>query len=351
MKHFWTRITRQSLVIVILLLASIALLACGPAAEPTAEGTGPVTQAEGTPEPTAAPTQGPPAIHPTDTPKPPPLEPPTPKPTKPPRPTPTREPGDVAPPTYTPEPTPVPITPDPPPAYPEHPDGLEGCKSLNRFSSTREEILYMYWCYDTATVHVRDTCRGTGTTWEEQQCAYREIEDFKDYGFREVIGPCVAISERGARQECFAGTAEAAHAHNRNLILVWNDIVAAVDADPEVKVRYRAMVECVRGAEHKPPDPSYPLSWQQIDESKIELKQYRGPDEKEAANRRLRAVNQCALDTGLYQAQDDAWRAEIWRIFQENPDRIAPLKFEGVIDLLDEPGPAPFLTIKQFMDR
>ena len=298
MKHSLARITRQPLAILILLLATVALLACGPATEPTAGGTGPVTQAESTPQPTEEHTQAPPAVHPTDTPKPPPPEPPTPKPTKPPRPTPTREPGDVAPPTYTPEPTPVPSTPDPPPTYPEHPDGLEGCKTLSEFTATREEVRYVFWCSDAIQDYIREQCRGTGTTWEEKQCAYRELEQVKNYSFRYITGPCAAISDDSDRRGCFNEAIETARAHYDNLTLVWNDIVAAVDADPEVKVRYRAMVECVRDAEHKPPDPSYPLSWQQIDPAKMPDKPYPQSTERGRVRGLLKGQKGAPLNLG-----------------------------------------------------
>ena len=66
-----------------------------------------------------------------------------------------------------------------------------------------------------------------------------------------------------------------------------------------------------------------------------------------AVEARLRAINQCALDVGLYAAQDTKWLAEIQRLFVADPEKVRPLKDEGIIDILQQPGPAPFLTLRQ----
>ena len=77
----------------------------------------------------------------------------------------------------------------------------------------------------------------------------------------------------------------------------------------------------------------------------------RGP--KNAENRVDSASPTSAPSTrDLYAAQDTAWQEEIWRIFHgDDPDRIGPLKEEGIIDILEEDGPAPFLTNTYFADR
>ena len=108
------------------------------------------------------------------------------------------------------------------------------------------------------------------------------------------------------------------------------------------------MSACVSDAGYEPPDPAWPLSWQQIDKDKVDLKALRSNDTAQK-EQRLRVINQCALDEGLYDAQDAAWMATIRDMFREDPESVVALKESGVLSALEESGPAPFLTIRQLM--
>ena len=315
------------------------VLACGPAAETPATPSAGVVAAQDA-EPTPEGTTGPPLIEPTDTPSPTAVPPssPVPEPTEP---------------TPVPTSTAVPMTPEPVPEAPQHPGGLEGCKTLNQFIVPPEEFKYLFWCQETANRHVYDECYGTGSTWEEKQCAYRELEDFKDYGLRWGLTVCAGISDDEDRDACNLERAEAFWTHLRDLIAIWNEITAAVDVHPKVKAAYVETVACIEGKGKEPPG-SISLPWQQIDLTKKSARAHQrrnaSEDERRAETKRYSVINQCALDTEFYAAQDLAWQEEIWRIHREDPDRVRSLAEAGVIDILEEPGPAPFLTIME-IDR
>ena len=238
-----------------------------------------------------------------------------------------------------------------------HPDGIEGCKGLNRFSDGGlRDVGFYSWCYEVAARDVREHCSGIGTTEKEKQCAYQRLAEFKDYALREVHTFCVAVSDLDDRRQCIEEAGAEYLAHTGALIGVWNSIIDAVEDHPDVKAAYRAMAECIVDAGYKAPGVGKLLPWQQLDDSKVDVSPYRaegatGPL-SEAEARLLRVTDQCGREEGLYLAQDEAWQEEIRRIFQsDTPERIKPLKEEGIIDILDEPGPALFLTNRYFVSR
>ena len=313
------------------ILTLVLAMACGPTAE--------------TPEPT----QGPPDVKPTFTPKPPPPEPPTPKPIEPtkPIPTPTAQPGDIPPPTEVPMslPTPDPSTanqiePDPP-----HPDGLEGCKTLNLWSDSTEMLRYQPWCWQTLIDTIIATCKGIGETPEEVQCADEQIQGYASYNLRMAFTTCAPITRRDDYKECYDGIIRTINTHDTAFHSLWNEVTAAADGDSRVKTTYHGMSDCVREAGYEPLPSNSLIPWQQLDADKIDTKAYRSQDPAQR-ELRLRAMNQCALETKFYQVQDDVWREVLGRIASENPERLISFKEEGIIEILDEPGPAPFLTIQ-----
>ena len=278
---------------------------------------------------------------------------PTPEPT--PKPTPTPHPDDLPPPTEDPEapyPTPdggYPLLPE----YAPHPRGLDGCRALNVFSTGSQEFLdHNFWCSEELLNDVMQNCLGTGTTREERACADDRLADVKSYALRRVYHRCGGVSDRDDHQECMREVGEAYKVHWQSFFVIWNEVLLAVESDSEVKERFRAMAECVEDQGYDPPDGQRPFGWQEMDPKRVEgLKPHRGAttEEKIAAEKeRVKTINQCATDTGLYAAQDTKWQAEIRRIAREDPDRVVPLKQEGVIEVLEEDGPAPFLTIRAY---
>ena len=321
-------------------------LACAPVAPPNQSG-----DAVETPKPPDQgdkPTLPPDDKKPTPTPKPTLAPLPGPKDDQEPKPEPSRDPDDP------PAPTPDPGEP-PDGGYQSsltdvpHPTGLDGCRALSPWSSSAQEMDDYYgWCSRELSKDVTQHCQGVGGTDEERACADARLADVKDYSNRAAFTPCYAISDRADARKCARETSESFEAHHLNLLDVWNGILLAVHSDAEVKERFRATAQCVGDLGYDVPKDDRPFTWQEIDPKRLDgFKLYRdATTEQQIADEeeRLAAINQCAADTGLYDAQDSKWQAEISRIAAENPDRLIPLKQEGIIDLLQEDGPAPFLV-------
>ncbi len=85
-----------------------------------------------------------------------------------------------------------------------------------------------------------------------------------------------------------------------------------------------------------------------LDMKAIEAIRSANPEERAERDRRLRVINQCALDEGLYDAQDSAWLETISTMPKTDPEGAKALKEAGVVSALELEGPAPFLTIRAF---
>ena len=337
------------------LLLALAV-ACGPAS-PQAQSdgeAGPFAQADGdapaTPKPTPpVPEDG--SGKTDDPPKPTRVPPPTEKPPEEPLPVPTRAAGDPE------SPTPSPTEPIPPSEDPvtqdipvqPHPDGhLEGCRTLSPFSASYEQIRATAWCMEELGADVQQHCRGTGTSQEEKACAVSRLANVRSYFMREMGPACMAISDQNAQAQCQEDFWLASITHQESLLTIWNVILDAVSTNPEVKVHYSAMVRCVREQGYEPPRYAGRLTWQEIDKDRIPEKPQRSKTERVSHRERLRVINQCALDTKLYDTQDEKWQAEIRGRFNADPAPLRPLKEEGILAILEEPGPARFLIIHTF---
>ena len=322
----------------ILAMSLVLLVACGPTAPPSQSGAPPVP----TPHPDAPSDEDDSADKPT------PDIPPTDKPTKPARPTPTRDPGDPPSPTkplLPPPPTADPNrVPDSPPA--EHPDGIAGCRTINLFVVPVEDTRYLTWCMETLSDDVKANCQGTGTADQELACARQRLAEVKDYGMRETFVPCAAITDQEAHATCWEDTARAHEEHYAHLIVVWNEILPVVDRDPEVKEHFNVMVECVQSHGKQSPQLGEPLLWQWLGDGPPPAgRRY----EKEARWQQI--VDSCAHESGLYDAQDFAWIATVRDLAKRDPDKAATIRDAGLVEVLETPGPAPFLINRNFAAR
>ena len=93
------------------------------------------------------------------------------------------------PPTAFPSPAPVPSIEDD-----SHPNGLEGCRSVNQFAGMCDHLFYDEWCRQALQDDVREHCSGIGTPTQERDCADNRLEDVQNYYMRVWLVPCVAIS-------------------------------------------------------------------------------------------------------------------------------------------------------------
>ena len=58
---------------------------------------------------------------------------------------------------------------------------------------------------------------------------------------------------------------------------------------------------------------------------------------------RHNAIDQCAMDVGLYDAQKELWITEGYRLSREDPDKARALKEHGLIAAMEMDGPPIFL--------
>ena len=245
------------------------------------------------------------------------------------------------PPTPFPSPAPVPSIEDD-----SHPNGLEGCRSVNQFAGMYDHLFYDEWCRQALQDDVREHCSGIGTPTQERDCADNRLEDVQNYYMRVWLVPCVAISGVREQQRCKDESEAAYKAHRSAFISTWDTVLRAVTDDPQVRARFQLVGECVKGLGFEAPDASVPLPWHQIDPISFStaLVPPGEPAARDAENQRRSAINHCALAVGLYEVQDAKWRSKIKRL---SGSERKPLENEAVIDSLEEPGPAPFLVAQK----
>jgi hypothetical protein len=292
---------------------------------------------------------------------------PTPKPTSPPQPTPkpdrdsdgkpepTRHPDNPPSPTTEPTSPPGPITPASAPVdpMPQHPDGMAGCYSMNLYQMPVDEVPFMFWCQRVLSEDVAQNCQGTGegTTEDEKKCGIQRLAEVQVFMMREFVAPCSGITISSDRIQCVADTGEALNAHYQALLGVYAEILKAVTDKSEVKTRASVTAECVRAAGYEPFDTTRPLSWQEMRPPSQASDKRVTPEEQDATNdQRNRAIDQCAFDEGLYEAQESAWLAEIEGMRTSDPDKAERLKQEGIITALEAEGIALFLTFQLPVD-
>ena len=318
------------------------LVACGPVS-PTGENGGGENQSK-PPTPTnqdAGPSD-PPTPQPTSTPNPPPDVDLTPTPKL----EPTRHPNDPLP---QPEKATVVV---PPPSngetsvdlrvFPEPPNGIEGCYSINIYASTIQELEYTGWCVDALLQDVSANCAGIGTSADELRCGQERLADVETYFLREVGTPCAAISDPTDRQECSDETARTADTHMTTLWSTWGAIQNTVDSNARVKVAHVAMADCVEKKGFARPAPGESIAWQQS-KSSDGAKTGRG----ELPLAEYEAIDQCAKDVDLYSEQETVWLSEITRLNREDREKVRPLIENGILPALEADGPALFLTLRQ----
>ena len=337
----------KTMTTLVALLTLVMILSCAPASQSasereTSQPPNVNPQNGGTAEPTATPlpatSQPPPSVDPTPTP------------------TPKTDPADPGDPVSQPTPenddsNPAPVfTPEPPrPAALEPTGGIAFCADLNPFSSSRADLEYRVWCHEALMQDVSDNCAGygDGSSDAEHDCGVNRLVDMKSYFLREVGIPCVGISEEQARIQCYQDTMAKADAHLRTLWSTWASILSVVESDANVKQRKAAMADCVVDKGYARPGTDATLEWQEHkapDQRKADRRPTEPTQEEEEA--RLTAIDGCAFSTELYVAQEEIWLSEIRRRSNEDPAQVQPLLDNGIKEILEADGIAPFLTLR-----
>ena len=100
---------------------------------------------------------------------------------------------------------------------------------------------------------------------------------------------------------------------------------------------------------HQPLTDEWELPWQLNESAQDQVERYRAaPEElRDLPTWALGVVNECGYESGLYEAQDAAWLAELRRLEAEEPDKFRPFVERGVVSILAKPGVAAFLTLRR----
>ena len=348
------------LMTLLITLALAALMACGSAADngekegdpavtavPTATPKADEPTKEPDPPATAAPTETPkPDGEPTKTPEPTPAE----KPTETPKPT--RHPDDPPSPTVTPTPTYIPPPTEPPktksPATPRnrrppHPDGITGCKSWNIFSSPIEDVQYLRWCADALGKDVADNCRPAEGTNNQLACGRDRMADVVDATNRGAA-VCNAVTDDDDHRTCFNQNFRQFGINMKEIWEFWSPIQQKVDSDSNVKERKIAVGDCLVDQGYARPDPNAPIPWQERKSPTEKPDRTTTTEEqRKARTARHNAMDQCAMDVGLYDAQKELWITEVYSLSRENSDKARALKEHGLIAAMEMDGPPTFL--------
>ena len=297
--------------------ALLLVLACGPAADvpanPVPDDAGALAQEEPTAEPT-----------------------PTPFPTKePPPPAPTKLPIN----------TPVPDL--PPTPVPVHPEGLEGCKSAGMFQSDIDAIAYSDRCSEQLSNAVRDQCRSLPTEAEQLACGNEIAGEYNSVFFRYGPDRCGGTRPGSdARATCVEQAMGDFFKSFEDMWEAWRKIRIGGDTDPAVTGAMKDTVTCLEGKGFEKVNTDLLFGWQKVG-SPAESKAREGrlsPEEKELRDTIREPSRDCAKEHGLFEAQDKAWTTELRRLDKDEPELVADLIREGLLETLEKPGVAMILT-------
>ncbi len=304
------------------LLASLVILAlaCGPAAAPDsgAPAIGPFAQGDTPAEP--------------------------PKPTSTPDPYPTK-PNPIP---STPVPTKPPTADQPPAAtpFPAHPEGLEGCKSVAVFKY-EADVEHQGWCAEQLTQHVRNTCQQEPTEAEQRQCGEDIVQEYRSVLYRYGASRCAGMrSGSSAKLECVHRSSEDLEKGLVSMFEAWDKVRIGGNRDPNVVTAMKDVVTCLEGRGFEDIDQGLLFVWQGA-ESPGDMKAGEGQlsvTEKSLAADLLEPSIDCGKQHGLFDAQDVAWVTELRRLDKEEPETVADLIREGLMEALDKPGTAAFLA-------
>ncbi len=329
---------------VALLLGMVVLAGCGPSAP--AERT--LAQAD-------QPTESPDATTPPVTPHPDDPERPasgigsgTPQPPQPPKPT-------RATPYFQEPPTKPPLPESPEPTYappPAHPQGLDGCRMHGVFGPSTDkegDAEFVEWCADQTTLAIEEACNGLGTVEEQLACGTEFMSSYISLLFREGPHRCFAIDRerwRQERQTCLEGLGEHMDAAVAEFHDIWGRLRAGGDAATDVVEAKENVLDCLSERGYGRVAPDILFIWQKYEHplDYIARTEAQTDAEKALEERLFTPSVECGMEHGLFEAQEEAWTAELERLAQEEPEVAAPLVSEGVLDALNRPGLPGFLT-------
>ena len=163
---------------------------------------------------------------------------------------------------------------------------------------------------------------------------------------REEPIQCDAITDSDHQQNCFAQSYERWQNHFAGLFAIWPKAQLAVAQDPAVVTTMKDVISCLERMGHENINAELLFPWQKLESPEDNnRRESRYTTEEKTARIELRQpANQCAKQSGLYAAQDDAWLAELERLAKAAPEQARPLLDAGLIEILKRPGVAAFLN-------
>ncbi len=230
-----------------------------------------------------------------------------------------------------------------------HPEGLAGCQNLSIFTSSVDDIKYYFWCSEASGDAVISQCRGIGTTQEERSCAEEYLADWKQYSHR-LNFICTAISDTEVGRECFYQAADTSNKSEEEFRRLWPEIQAVEASNPAVAMAHQKVTQCLADKSFRNIDPKLLFQWQKywayFGDSTAFTTWLDGFTEKENAlmEEIANPLEQCAIQEGFYAAQEAVWLVEVRRLIKEDPDKAQPLLDWKILEILEQPGVAPFLT-------
>ncbi len=233
-----------------------------------------------------------------------------------------------------------------------HPEGLAGCQNLSIFASDSQEMLsYDGWCLEATSEALVSLCQGVGDSLAEQACADQYLTNWKDYDIQLLLS-CTTISKHEARQHCGLQAFITIGENRRGVRQVWPELQTAVAGNASVKAAYQKVIRCLADQSFNEINPKLLLYWQghwtyfgDPAAGKAQLDNFT-PEELALAEKVAIPSDQCAKQEGLYAAQDSAWLVEVRRLIKEDPDKAQPLLNWKILEILEQPGVAPFLTLR-----
>ena len=126
----------------------------------------------------------------------------------------------------------------------------------------------------------------------------------------------------------------------------WEKVRIGASRDAGVAKAAVEVADCLESKGFEDVDEELLFPWQRL-ESPAEAKAREGRlsrREKDLRADLLPPTRDCAKQHGFYDAQDGAWTAELVRLNREEPETVADLIREGLLDALRKPGVVVFLT-------
>ena len=233
----------------------------------------------------------------------------------------------------------------------DHPQGLAGCQAYNRFGIPHNDLLkYGVWCTEETGRTLLAECDGVSGTSAQLSCADSYLASWQEQRLR-ALHRCAVVTDADDAQSCreASSSQDQAKAFGR----VYGQVLATVAADADVGEAHADVIQCLEDRSFSGIEGRVLFHWQKVHQYTGDIAAMKVWDksftsaEHRLANNLTGPANTCAVDNGLYTAQEAAWLAEVRRLQEEDPDQVQPLIDWGLLAVLERDGVAPFLMFSR----